>query len=64
MTALPALFIGVDIVLALDMRDGNTYSEILRAAGRKWMPLVILMCFGFGLLSGHFFWSAEVPCPK
>lgn len=68
MTVLPALFIGLDIVLALDKRDGNTYSEILRAAGRRCLPLVILMSFGVGLLLAHWFWSpvdvVQLPCPK
>lgn len=56
MTVLPLLFIGIDVYLAVDKKKGNTYSEILRAAGKKWVPLIMMMCFGFGLLAGHWWW--------
>lgn len=53
-----ALIIGVDIVWAVNKRDGDTISEVLRSAGWRWMPLIILFCFGFGLLCGHWWWSS------
>ncbi len=56
MTLFPLVFIAIDVKLAIDKKDGNTYSEILRAAGRKWVPLIMMMCFGFGLLAGHWWW--------
>jgi hypothetical protein len=55
-TILPAVFIAIDIVLAMNKRKGDTYSEVLRAAGKKWVPLVIFMSFGMGLLCGHWWW--------
>lgn len=56
LVTFPLVFIGIDIWLFMDRKEGNTYSEILRAAGRKWMPLIMLMSFGFGLLCGHWWW--------
>lgn len=56
MTIAPALFILVDVVLALNKRKGDTYSEVLRAAGRKWQPVIIMMSFSMGLLCGHWWW--------
>lgn len=56
MTVLPAVFIAIDIVLAVNKRKGDTYSEILREAGKKWTPLIMIMCFGMGLLAGHWWW--------
>ena len=49
-------FIGIDIWLAVDGLKGNTYSEILRNfdARNAWFSL--LLCFGFGLLAGHWWW--------
>jgi len=52
----PLAFIIVDIYLALDGRKGNTYSEIIREASKKWMPIIMILCYGFGLLSGHWWW--------
>jgi hypothetical protein len=52
----PLLYIVVDIALAVNRHEGDTYSEIIRAAARKWQPLVMIICFGFGLLAGHWFW--------
>jgi len=56
MIGLPLIFIAIDIVLAVNKRKGDTYSEVLRAAGRRWIPLIMIMCFGFGLLAGHWWW--------
>ena len=56
MTAFPVVFIGIDIGLAIHKRKGDTYSEVLRAAGKRWVPLIMLMCFGMGLLAGHWWW--------
>jgi len=52
-----AAFIGIDVYLAVDSRGGNTYSEIITAFSKRhvWFPLV--MCFGFGLLAGHWWWT-------
>lgn len=50
------VIIGVDIFLLTRKQDA-TFSERIRAGARKWQPLIILMCFGMGLLSGHFFWT-------
>lgn len=52
----PVVFIAIDIYLAVDKIGGNTYSEILRKTGRKWMPLIMIISFGFGLLCGHWWW--------
>lgn len=56
MTVMPAIFIIIDIVLAVNKKKGDTYSEVLREAGKKWQPLIMLMCFGMGLLAGHWWW--------
>ena len=56
MTVLPLIFILIDIVFALNKRKGDTYSEVLRAWGRKWTPVIMFICFGFGLLAGHWWW--------
>jgi hypothetical protein len=57
MAAFALSFIGVDVYLAVDKRDGNTYSERMRAWARAWPPLRLLIAFGFGLLCGHWWWS-------
>ncbi len=56
LVTFPLVFIAIDIYLAVDKKDGNTYSEILRKAGKKWMPLIMIINFGWGLLSGHWWW--------
>jgi len=56
MAVFPVVFIAIDIVLALNKRKGDTYSEVFRKAGKRWMPLIMLMCFGMGLLAGHWWW--------
>ena len=48
--------IGFDIYLALDKEEDNTFSSIIRAAGKKWVPLIIMASFGMGLLAGHWWW--------
>ena len=58
MIVLAVLVIGIDIVLAVNKNKGDTYSEALRAAGKKWIAVVILISFGMGLLAGHWFWSS------
>ena len=56
MILLPTIFITIDIFLAINKRKGDTYSEVLRAAGKKWMSLIMMICFGMGLLAGHWWW--------
>jgi hypothetical protein len=56
-----AVVVGVDVVLAVNNRKGDTYSEVIRQAGRKWTPVIVMMGFGMGLLAGHWFWAG--PCP-
>lgn len=48
--------IAFDTYLALDKIKENTYSAVIRCAAQKWMPLVMLISFGMGLLAGHWFW--------
>ena len=53
---MAVLFVAIcalDVYLALDGRDGNTYSERLRAL---WPPAKLLLVFGMGLLAGHLYW--------
>jgi hypothetical protein len=56
MAAFVVTFIGIDIYLALDKRDGNTYSERLRAWAKVWPPLRLLISFWMGMLCGHWWW--------
>ncbi len=48
--------VALDVYLALDRRDENTYSERLRALGKVWPPARLLLTFGMGLLAGHLYW--------
>jgi hypothetical protein len=48
-----SLIVIVDVGLALNDRKGDTISEVMRAAGKKWMPLIMLWCTGWGILFGH-----------
>jgi heme/copper-type cytochrome/quinol oxidase subunit 2 len=48
--------IGFDTYLALDKVKANTYSAVIRAAGKKWMPLIMIVSFSMGLLCGHWWW--------
>lgn len=56
MITFPVVFIAIDVYLAVNKRKGDTYSEVLRKLGRKWTPLIMLICFGMGLLAGHWWW--------
>lgn len=49
-----------DIFLALDKKQGNTISAVLRAAGKKWIALIMFVAYGWGLLNGHWWWSVTV----
>ena len=56
MVVFAVAFIGVDVYLALDKRDGNTYSERLRAWAKVWPPLRLVIAFSMGMLCGHWWW--------
>jgi len=56
MLGIPILYIAIDVLLATNKRRGDTYSEIISKAAKKFMPLALLISFGFGLLTGHWFW--------
>lgn len=49
--------IGFDIFLAVDKHPDNTFSSVIRAAGKKWIALIMMAVFGMGLLAGHWWWS-------
>jgi hypothetical protein len=53
-------FIAIDLWLALDKKDGNTYSENLRKWGKVWPPLRLIGCFAMGVLAGHWWWSSAI----
>jgi hypothetical protein len=57
MAIFAVAFIGVDVYLALDKRDGNTYSERLRAWAKVWPPLRLVIAFVMGMLCGHWWWT-------
>jgi len=48
----------IDLILALNRTPGDTYSEVLRAWGRKRLAVVIVLSFTMGLLAGHWWWSS------
>jgi hypothetical protein len=48
--------VGLDVLLAVDGRPENTYSERLRALGKAWPAARLLIAFGMGLLAGHLYW--------
>lgn len=48
----------IDLVLALNRTEGDTYSEVIRAWARKRIAVVILLSFAMGLLAGHWFWAS------
>jgi len=56
MLGLPLVYLIIDLGLALNRRKGDTYSEVLRKWGKKYMPLIMVICYIFGLLSGHWWW--------
>ena len=64
--AVFAAVVVIDIVLALNRRKGDTYSEVLRSAGKRWWPFALIIAFAMGLLCGHWFWGACDPdvCTK
>lgn len=57
MIGMPLVYICIDMFLALNKRKGDTFSEIIRAATKKFTPLMLMISFGFGLLCGHWWWS-------
>ena len=56
MIAAFVVIIGVDVGLAFNRHKGDTFSSILRVAGRECIGLIIAVCFGMGLLAGHWWW--------
>ena len=56
MIASFVIIILIDVILHIDKTEGNTYSEILRTAGKKWVSLIMMITFGMGLLAGHWWW--------
>jgi len=59
-TALMGVFfvgiVGLDVWLAVDDRDGNTYSELIRKAGKTWPFTRLVMAVSMGVLLGHWYW--------
>jgi hypothetical protein len=49
------LLVGVDVYLAVDGKDGNTYSERIRAWGKGWPPFRLLLAASMGGLLVHWF---------
>ncbi len=45
-----------DIYLALDGQRGNTISARVREWDKKLGGIKLIISFGFGLLTGHWFW--------
>jgi len=56
MVAFFVIVVGVDVILLLNKKQGDTYSEVIRAAGKKWIAVIMMTTFGMGLLAGHWFW--------
>lgn len=56
MCAMFVGIVGLDVYLALDDRDGNTYSELIRKAGKAWPFTRLLMAVSMGVLLGHWYW--------
>jgi len=56
MVVFVVAFVAVDVALATDKSEGNTYSEILRDTGARhpWFRVVFLVMVG--VLLGHWFW--------
>ena len=58
LTGLVALSVVlIDLILALNKTRGDTFSEVIRAWGRRRIAVIILISFGLGLLAGHWFWG-------
>lgn len=53
MLGMPLIYIVIDIVLALNGRDGDTYSEILRKWFKGMIWLYGLVAFAMGVILGH-----------
>ena len=60
LTVIPTIFIAINVGLALNNRRGDTYSAVLRKVGERWLPVIMIVCFGFGLLAGHWWWANPV----
>lgn len=56
MIAVMFLVILVDVVLALNDDRGDTFSAVLRRAGRENIAIIMLITFSMGLLAGHWWW--------
>lgn len=56
MAAAFVAIVGLDVYLALDDKRGNTYSEIIRKAGKAWPFTRLLMAVSMGVLLGHWYW--------
>lgn len=51
------ILVAFDILLAVDRREGNTYSEVIREWFWRFEPLYYGVAFGLGVLMGH--WGAK-----
>lgn len=47
---------GIDVWLAVNDVEGDTFSESIRKLQKIWPPLKYIIIFGMGLLTGHLFW--------
>jgi hypothetical protein len=56
MAVVFCVVVGIDIWLAADGKDGNTYSERIRAWGKRWPPFRAAVLLFLGVLAGHWFW--------
>jgi ABC-type uncharacterized transport system permease subunit len=48
--------LGVDLVLALNDKPDDTYSEVFALAAREWPILYVFFGLFWGVLLGHWFW--------
>lgn len=55
------VIIGVDIVLAVNKKSGDTISEVIRNSARKWPIFYVLWGLFWGVLLGHWFWANHQP---
>jgi len=60
MIAITLLLISWDVLLAADSRKGNTISEIVGNASRRWW----IMAYGWGVVGGHLFVPAVWDEPR
>jgi H+/Cl- antiporter ClcA len=56
MIVFVAVFVAIDVVLAVDKSKGNTYSEIITKTGERHPWFRILFLVAVGVLLGHWFW--------